>query len=198
MKRRFLRTATSTGRFPETETRSRANGPSAGTDVMSRSLTLVTDKPEETFDLGVRIGALLPPESVVCLFGNLGSGKTTLVKGIARGLGTPESVYVTSPTYTLINEYPGRAPVFHADLYRLADPESLWEIGLFDLPADGGALLIEWADRLDPGDFPNRLDIRMTPEGESSRRIEFTDHGHVFPDLLMRLEAGAPGTGGGS
>ena len=101
---------------------------------------------EETFALGERFAACLLPGTVVTLNGELGAGKTAFAKGVAKGLGVQE--HITSPTFTIINEYPGRIPVYHMDAYRLADENEIWEFGFeeyFDAP---GVVLLEWPERI--------------------------------------------------
>jgi tRNA threonylcarbamoyladenosine biosynthesis protein TsaE len=131
---------------------------------------------------------------VLALTGDLGSGKTVFVRGLARGLAVPPAFYITSPTYTLINEYPGRLPLYHVDLYRLSDPQDAEFIGLFDLMAGGGVTAIEWADRID-GQLPaDRLDIRLDIIDDDTRRIDITGPESQAP-LIDRLKA-PPASGG--
>lgn len=96
---------------------------------------------------GVGLGARAHPGDVVALVGPLGAGKTFLAQSIARGVGVPASTRVTSPTFTVMQEYPARIGLFHADLYRLAHPDELHEIGLFERGSEG-LVVVEWADRM--------------------------------------------------
>jgi len=130
---------------------------------------------EETIELGRRIAATLPKRAVVLLIGNLGAGKTTLAKGIINGLGAAEPEDVTSPTFTLIHEYrEGR--VYHIDLYRLDRPEEVATLGLDEIFDREALVLIEWGERF-PQLLPdNRIEIRIEPTNEDSRRIEITGH----------------------
>lgn len=96
--------------------------------------------------MGRQIGAFLLPNEVVALTGTLGAGKTTLIQGIAAGLGVKD--YVTSPTFIIINEYQGRLPLYHFDLYRLEDLGSIEELGVEEYFQRGGVCLIEWAERM--------------------------------------------------
>ncbi|MFO0580905.1 MAG: tRNA (adenosine(37)-N6)-threonylcarbamoyltransferase complex ATPase subunit type 1 TsaE [Anaeromyxobacter sp.] len=110
--------------------------------------------------LGERLGKLLRPGDVVALLGDLGAGKTQLVRGICRGAGVPDEE-VSSPTFAIVATYRGRVPVFHADLYRIADEDELFATGFGDLVGGEGALLVEWADRV-PGALPEeRLTLRL-------------------------------------
>ncbi|MFA5034763.1 MAG: tRNA (adenosine(37)-N6)-threonylcarbamoyltransferase complex ATPase subunit type 1 TsaE [Candidatus Margulisiibacteriota bacterium] len=105
-----------------------------------------TKSAAETVELGRQIGAFLLPNEVVALTGTLGAGKTTLIQGIAAGLGVKD--YVTSPTFIIINEYQGRLPLYHFDLYRLEDLGSIEELGVEEYFQRGGVCLIEWAERM--------------------------------------------------
>lgn len=115
----------------------------------------------ETEELGAQLAARLRPGDVVSYTGDLGAGKTAFTRGIARGLGIPERV--TSPTFTIVNEYEGgRLPLFHFDLYRLGDPEELFDIGWEDYLARGGVCAVEWSENVAGAleDEPIRVDIR--------------------------------------
>jgi tRNA threonylcarbamoyladenosine biosynthesis protein TsaE len=115
---------------------------------------------DQTVALGQAIGRRLNHGLVLLLFGDLGSGKTAFAQGLARGVDVPDSFTVTSPTYTLVNEYPGRLPFYHVDLYRLPEPVEPDEIGLMDIFDENGIVAVEWAGRLHPADYPPcRLDL---------------------------------------
>ena len=115
------------------------------------SCTVVTHAPQETAALAERLGAAAETGTVLCLVGDLGAGKTLFTQGFARGLGVTEEV--TSPTFALMNQYCGRLPVTHFDLYRLEREEELDEIGFYEFAEpSGGVVLIEWADK-----FPDAL-----------------------------------------
>lgn len=114
----------------------------------------------ETRAFGGRLGKLLRPGDLVGLVGELGAGKTELVRGIAAGAGVAASE-VSSPTFAIVATYPGRLPLHHADLYRLADVDELYATGFGDLLGGEGAVVVEWADRI-PGALPEeRLEIRL-------------------------------------
>ena len=151
---------------------------------MSDSIDITTRSPEDARRLGRHIGAQLPAGSVVTLTGDLGSGKTTIVQGLARGLGVPEDYRITSPTYTLINEYPGRHVLYHVDLYRLENADDMEEIGLYDLFGEDGVVAIEWADRLTDIGSLNRLHIHSEFADEASRRVRLSAHGIPVRDVL--------------
>jgi len=116
--------------------------------------TITSHSPEQTLTAGCALGASLTPGSVIALCGDLGAGKTQFVKGLAIGLGC--DARVTSPTFTLLHEYPGgRLPLYHFDFYRLETEGDLLQIGLDDYLESGGVLAIEWADK-----FPALLPAR--------------------------------------
>jgi tRNA threonylcarbamoyladenosine biosynthesis protein TsaE len=126
---------------------------------------------EETRALGVRLGRLLQPGDVIALSGPLGAGKTCFVQGLAAGLEIDPSIPVTSPTFTLVGEYPGRTPLRHADFYRVDGYDRLLDAGFDDLLDGRGVLVVEWPERL-PAALPTeRLEIRIEPAGESARRL---------------------------
>lgn len=147
-----------------------------------------TSSADETESLGRILGALLGPGDVVALSGELGAGKTVLVRGIVAGTGSPARV--ASPTFTLIREYAGPLPVFHADLYRIDTPGQLVDLGLEELFDRGGIVVIEWAERA--GALLPRehlwISIAYGP-GENERDLEATPRGPRYEEILTRLAA---------
>jgi tRNA threonylcarbamoyladenosine biosynthesis protein TsaE len=141
-----------------------------------RRVGLWSDSRETTEAVGQMIGRVARPDDVVALWGELGSGKTTLVRGIARGLGIDERD-VTSPTFVIVHEHEGgRLPLFHVDLYRLAPgdtPSTGWEEAL----SSGGLTAIEWPDRVERWLPRDRLDVHLTAGGESERHLRFEPTG---------------------
>ena len=131
-----------------------------------------TESAAATLELGRSVGRLLRPGEVVGLFGELGSGKTTLIKGCALGLGVADARIVTSPTFTLMNIYHGRCPVYHFDLYRIHSPDEFAEIGHADFFGGEGVCLIEWAERAGPLLPADALRVLCTTLGPERRRIE--------------------------
>lgn len=123
----------------------------------------------ETIDLGKKIGKSLKANDVVCLTGDLGAGKTTLIQGIAAGLGVKD--YVTSPTFIIINEYQGRLPFFHFDLYRLNDVREIEDLGVEEYFSRGGVCVIEWAEKLDGLKPKNAKEIKIEIVSENEREI---------------------------
>jgi len=129
-----------------------------------------TRSEEETIVLGEKLAADLPPQAVVLLIGNLGAGKTTLAKGIVKGLGAAEPDEVSSPTFTLIHEH--SPSVYHIDLYRLDTAEQVATLGLDEIFERRAVVLIEWGERF-PDLMPEkRIEIRLRATGENSREIE--------------------------
>lgn len=120
-----------------------------------------TTSVEETEALGQALGQVAKPGDIVGLSGDLGAGKTQFTRGVARGLDADERYRVVSPTFTLINEHPGRVKLIHVDLYRLSDPEEMMEIGLFDYMGGDGICVIEWFERLEEDRPSEYLSITM-------------------------------------
>lgn len=129
-----------------------------------------TTSEEETAAAGEQLASRLGAGDVVLLYGELGAGKTAFVRGLARGLGASESE-VSSPTFTLIQEYTGRVPLYHVDLYRL-EPKEVEELGLEELVSGDGIVAIEWAERWH-GRPDDAIEVRLEHAGEDERRIVF-------------------------
>ena len=130
---------------------------------------LVSPDPATTTSLGVALAAAAAPGDVVCLWGDLGAGKTHLAKAFGAGLGVTETV--TSPSFVLMAEYAGRLPLFHIDLYRLADASDALAGGLIDDRQAAGVTLVEWPDRLGPALPAERLDVVIDGAGDDERDI---------------------------
>ena len=125
--------------------------------------------PEETERIGEELGRGLAPGAVLALFGDLGAGKTAFVRGLARGLGLRWPV--SSPTFNIVNEYPGPTPLFHFDLYRLGDAEELYDLGWEEYLDRGGVIAVEWSERAEEVFPPGTLRITIEKTGENERRI---------------------------
>ena len=133
---------------------------------------VTTHSEQETITLGRSLAQLLAPPKLVLLRGDLGAGKTTLVKGIAAGFGSGEEEDVTSPTYTLVHEYRGqRANLYHIDLYRVDTPRQLETLGLDDLISSNSVLLIEWGEKFLRFERDWNVEISLDRIGETDRRI---------------------------
>lgn len=114
----------------------------------NRNQTFKTENPEETQTLGEKLGKTLKRGDIIALVGDLGTGKTCLTQGIARGVGIASDEVVNSPSYILINEYNGKIPIYHIDLYRLENSEDIAELGLSEYIEGDGICIIEWAERM--------------------------------------------------
>ena len=151
--------------------------------------TLVLGSEQETRRLGRMLGEALPRGAVVALMGELGAGKTCLAQGLALGLGVGEEVVVASPTFTLANEYQGRVPFYHLDVYRL-DGEAFAESGLDEYFIKGGGVTaVEWAEKIEALLPAERLEVRLSLLPDGGRRAELTGRGAVYEALILTIEA---------
>jgi tRNA threonylcarbamoyladenosine biosynthesis protein TsaE len=138
------------------------------------SREIITHSSDETIERGREIGAQLKPPALILLSGDLGAGKTTLTKGIASGLGAAQVDEVTSPTFTLVHKYEGRALVYHVDLYRIGDAHDLETLGLEDVFSEHAVVIVEWPDKLSlRTDWPV-LRIHLDHVSEDTRRISIS------------------------
>ncbi len=145
-------------------------------------MEFITNSPAETESIGVALGQRLKPGTVIAYRGDLGAGKTAFTRGLARGLGCRE--IVTSPTYTIVNEYlGGRIPLFHFDMYRLRSSDDLWDIGWDDYLERGGVCAVEWSENVDDA-MEDPIIITIEKTGEESRRITI-EGGEEFADLSL-------------
>lgn len=144
---------------------------------MNQSRTLLLPSLEETCAFGMAIGALAAPGDIMTLTGTLGAGKTTLTQAIGRGLEVPDSFYITSPTFSLLHEYPGRIPLYHMDLYRLGGEEEIEELGFEEYLYGPGLTVIEWPERLGSLMPAERLAIELRFAGETARNAVLSAFG---------------------
>ena len=142
----------------------------------------------DTRRLGRMIGELVEPGDLLVLEGELGAGKTFLCRALARGLGVPAHVRVASPTFALVHELPGRVPLLHVDLYRLADPSELWELGLGERIGRDAVVAVEWGGRFAAELGADRLDISMLANDLEGRRIRMQATGPRSVRLLEALQ----------
>ena len=143
-------------------------------------MEFITNSPEETEKIGAAIGKIIPAGTVLAYRGDLGAGKTAFTRGLARGLGFTEAV--TSPTYTIVNEYlGGRLPLFHFDMYRLSSADDLFDIGWEDYLDRGGVCAVEWSEQTEDALPSNaiRVTIARCPEADTWRTI--TIEGATLP-----------------
>ena len=142
----------------------------------------ITNSPSETEAIGAALGKILRPGTVIAYRGDLGAGKTAFTRGLARGLGCRE--LVTSPTYTIVNEYlGGRLPLFHFDMYRLKSSDDLWDIGWEDYLERGGVCAVEWSENVDDA-MEDAMYITIEKLGEDTRRITI-EGGDYLVDLSL-------------
>ena len=142
----------------------------------------ITNSPKETEAIGAALGKILKPGTVIAYRGDLGAGKTAFTRGLARGLGSSEMV--TSPTYTIVNEYlGGRMPLFHFDMYRLASSDDLWDIGWEDYLDRNGVCAVEWSENVEDA-LEEPIVIIVEKLGEDSRRITI-EGGDSLADLSL-------------
>ncbi|WP_243373901.1 tRNA (adenosine(37)-N6)-threonylcarbamoyltransferase complex ATPase subunit type 1 TsaE [Geotalea sp. SG265] len=148
---------------------------------------IVSKSVQETISAGKRLGALLGAGDFLALTGELGAGKTQFAKGIAEGLGVDPATPITSPTYTLLNIYPGRVPFYHFDLYRLQGSEDLLDLGFEEYFHGDGVCLVEWAERLEETLPEDHLLITMSHDGDDCRTLSFTPSGSRGEELAGLL-----------
>ncbi len=153
------------------------------------NVELITRSPAGTMGLGKKIGQKLSAGSVIALTGELGCGKTLLTRGVCDGLGVPPR-QVSSPTFVLVNEYRGRLPIFHMDLYRLEAIDDGFEIGIMDYfnRAEQGVMLIEWAEKMAVLLPPDVLKVEFEIIAERQRKITFTAAGRRFDDVFRGIK----------
>ena len=145
-------------------------------------MEFITNSPEETEKVGAALGRILPAGTVLAYRGDLGAGKTAFTRGLARGLGFTDMV--TSPTYTIVNEYlGGRLPLFHFDMYRLRSSDDLWDIGWEDYLDRNGICAVEWSENVEDA-MEGAICITIEKTGEESRRITI-EGGDFLADLSL-------------
>jgi tRNA threonylcarbamoyladenosine biosynthesis protein TsaE len=155
--------------------------------VSESGLECITHSPGETRALAVRLAAWLVPGDIIAFNGELGSGKTELVHGLAQGLGVPAEVPVASPSFTLAHEYPGRLLLVHLDLYRLEDLPAELLPDLEEYLTGGGVVAVEWARRLAgllPEDY---LEVRLAILSDTERQLALVGHGRRGRELVAKL-----------
>ena len=148
----------------------------------------LTTSPEETRTLGAQLACVARAGDVICLWGELGAGKTVFAKGFGAGLGVEATI--SSPSFVLMGEYAGRLPLFHIDLYRLASADEALDGGLLDDRQAAGVVLIEWPDRLGDAVPPSRLDVRIDGGADEPRRIALEAHGAGFERYVRAVAQG--------
>ena len=144
-------------------------------------MTYITNSPAETEFVGAALGKILKPGAILAYRGDLGAGKTAFTRGLAKGLGCTDMV--TSPTYTIVNEYlSGRLPLFHFDMYRLGSSDDLWDIGWEDYLERGGVCAVEWSENVEDA-LEGAISVTIEKLGEDTRRI--TVEGGITLDFSL-------------
>jgi tRNA threonylcarbamoyladenosine biosynthesis protein TsaE len=150
-------------------------------------VVIQTKGASETIRIGRCIGSRLLPGDVVALVGELGAGKTQFIKGLAAGAGIRNSTYISSPSFTLIHEYPGKMIFYHIDLFRLGKEKEAEELGLEDYFRGQGITAIEWADKV-PSLLPKEfLFVRIAYTGRNARSLEIIGKGKRYEELVNEL-----------
>jgi tRNA threonylcarbamoyladenosine biosynthesis protein TsaE len=143
---------------------------------------------KETQKLGQILGTHIDRPIRIALTGDLGSGKTAFVQGLAKGLDVSEQYYITSPTFTLINEYPGRHPLFHVDLYRIEHLSELGEIDLEEVLEQHAVIAVEWAEKLSRDMLSEHLKLQFKLVSDDIRQIDIFAYGQQAGDLIKELQ----------
>lgn len=149
-------------------------------------MEIILNSLEETEKFGIKLGKFLQKGDILCLNGELGAGKTTMTKSIGIGLGVEE--YITSPTFALINQYSGRLPVYHFDVYRLENVDELYDLGFDEYFYGDGVCIIEWADKIKRMLPKERIVVDIENGNDKERRIlKISGFGIRFDELLKEL-----------
>lgn len=150
------------------------------------AFSIVTHSPDETFHIGQILGRMTRPGDVLLLQGPLGTGKTLLTQGLAKGLGI--TAPVTSPTFIIVNQYPGPFMLYHVDLYRIEAIAEAIDLGLDDYFFGEGVCVVEWPERAPSAMPPERLLVLLEHVGEQERRLSFQSEGSRYQALLQELQ----------
>ena len=140
-----------------------------------------------TMSLGRKLAKLVKGGEIIGLRGELGTGKTAFVRGFCEGIGVSQTAWVRSPTFTLINEYQGRLPVYHIDLYRIGRAEEVAALNLREYLYSDGVSLIEWIERLPPDEIDEYLEVSLVHNSGSKRQMTFTAHGKQYEEMVEQL-----------
>lgn len=148
---------------------------------------LISQSFQETQDFGKRLAKKLGSGDIICFYGDLGSGKTTMIQGIARGLKVGRD-YVHSPTFTLLNVYEhGKLPLYHFDLYRIEQPEEMFDIGYDEFLYGEGVSVVEWSERFGKLLPKERLEIHLKHRSEQKREISIKAKGRHYEKVIEKL-----------
>ena len=156
---------------------------------MADHITVKLASLAETERLGRFLGEIAEPGDVIILNGPLGAGKTTMTQFIGTGLEVPVECYITSPTFSLMHEYPGRLTIYHMDLYRLSSEEEIEDLGFVEYIYGDGLTIIEWPDRLGEMLPDEHLDITLAMTGEDRRTAVISGHGEKWQKRLTEISS---------
>ena len=148
---------------------------------------MITRSAAQTRTWGKKLGRLLKGGEIVGLSGELGSGKTSFARGVAEGAGVGNETWIRSTTFTLINEYDGRLPVYHIDLYRIGNARELEELNLREYLFSDGASVVEWFEHLPAGEVDEWLQVEFAHAGGNQRGLTFQAHGRQYEEILNGL-----------
>jgi len=151
------------------------------------SWSVLTRSPRQTMNWGSRLGRLLKGGEIIALIGELGSGKTRFVRGVTQGLEVGKEAWIRSPTFTLINEYHGRLPVYHIDLYRVESRAQLEGLNLREYLYADGVSLIEWFEHLPADEVDEFLEVRVAYVDGNRRQLTFSPHGRRYEEIVEGL-----------
>lgn len=149
--------------------------------------SVLTRSPRQTMSLGSRLGKLLQGGEIIALIGELGAGKTCFVRGVTQGLEVDKAAWIRSPSFTLINEYQGRLPVYHIDLYRIETRSQLDGLNLREYLFADGVSLIEWFEHLPADEVDEYLELRVAHVDGNRRRLTFSPHGQRYGEIIEGL-----------
>lgn len=147
-------------------------------------IKIYLENEEQTREIGFKLGQLLTPKSVVCLIGDLGAGKTTMTKSLAKSLEVDDDI--TSPTFTIVNEYEGKIPLYHFDVYRIGSSDEMYDIGFDEYINGDGVCIIEWANLIEDILPDEYLYIEMNYK-ESGREMILTPKGEKYEEIVKEL-----------
>jgi len=151
------------------------------------SWSVISNSTRKTISLGRKLGKLVQGGEIIGLVGELGAGKTTFVRGFAAGAGVGKEAWVRSPTFTLINEYQGRLPIYHIDLYRIGAAAEMDALNLREYLYSSGVTLIEWFEYLPAAEVDEYLEVKMAHTGRTGRELTFVAHGERYEQILHTL-----------
>jgi tRNA threonylcarbamoyladenosine biosynthesis protein TsaE len=151
------------------------------------SWTVVSRSPRQTRSCGARLGKLLKGGEIIGLIGELGTGKTCFVRGMAEGLDVGREAWIRSPTFTLINEYCGRLPVYHIDLYRIGSRQELESLHLREYLYSDGVSLLEWFEHLPADEVDEYLEVKFAYANGNKRELTFAPYGKRYEEIVEAL-----------